>query len=191
MKAVIFIFLTLFTLTIHAQQQIRLGGNTESATVQQGIPNNTAVPFFRFQGLLNAPNPTVSMNELKDKIVILEFWATWCGPCIPAMAHLDAIQKKYPDQVQVIAISDESPERLERFIKNKPSSLWFLSDPDHSFQTYFPYHAVPHTVLINKKGTLVANTSPDEISENIIEQLLKEKTVKVKEKKMPMVHLTS
>ncbi len=183
MKAVIFIFLTLSAFTISAQQQIRLGGNTESTTIQQGIPNNSAVPFFRFQGLLNAPNPIVSMNELKDKIVILEFWATWCGPCIPAMAHLDAIQKKYPDQVQVIAISDESPERLERFIKNKPSSLWLLSDPDHSFQTYFPYHAVPHTVLIDKKGKLVANTSPDEISENIIEQLLKEETVKVKEKK--------
>jgi len=183
MKAVIFIFLTLFTLTIHAQQQIRLGGNTESTTVQQGIQNNSTVPFFRFQGLLNAPNPTVSMNELKDKIVILEFWATWCGPCIPAMAHLDAIQKKYPDQVQVIAISDESPERLERFIKNKPSTLWFLSDPDHSFQTYFPYHAIPHTVLIDKKGKLVANTSPGEITESIIERILKDETVKVKEKK--------
>ncbi len=183
MKAVIFIFLTFSAITIHAQQQIRLGGNTESAMIQQGIPNHGAVPFFRFQGLLNAPNPTVSMNDLKDKIVILEFWATWCGPCIPAMTHLDAIQKRYPNQVQVIAISDETPERLERFIKNKPSSLWFLSDPDHSFQTYFPYHAIPHTVLIDKSGKLVANTSPNEISESVIEQLLKGEMVKVKEKK--------
>jgi len=183
MKAVIFIFLTLSAFTIRAQQQIRLGGNTESTTIQQGIPNNSVVPLLKFKGLLNAPNPIVSLNDLKDKIVILEFWATWCGPCIPAMAHLDSIQKKYPTQVQVIAISDDSPERLERFIKNKASALWFLSDPEYSFQTYFPFKAIPHTVLIDKTGKLIANTSPNEISESIIEQLLKGETVKVQEKK--------
>lgn len=166
-----------------AQQQIRLGSSSEPDSIQQGIQNNQSVPFFRFKGLMNAQKPEASINELKGKIVILEFWATWCGPCIPAITHLDAIQKNYPDQVQVVAISDETPERIERFIKNKPNSLWFLSDPDHSMQTYFPYQAIPHSVIIDQTGKLVINTSPDQITKEVIDKLLQNKTVSIKEKK--------
>ncbi|HEY0042794.1 MAG TPA: TlpA disulfide reductase family protein, partial [Flavisolibacter sp.] len=49
---------------------------------------------------------------------VLDFWATWCVPCVKAFPKMAAIQKQYSKEVQVIAVSNESPDRISRFIKN-------------------------------------------------------------------------
>lgn len=182
MKKVLFSLLLLTTQYSIAQQVISLGGGP-SASVAPGLPNGSVVPSIAFPEVMNAKKSTIDLAELKGKAVILEFWATWCGPCLPAMTHLDELKKKFGDKLEVIAISDESAERIQRFIKNKPSSLSFVSDPDHRMQQYFPYHAIPHAVLIDKNGKLAAATSPDQVTASVVESLLDGATVKVVEKK--------
>lgn len=171
--------------SVIAQQVINVGGSGQgNVNIQnKGILNGQPVPDIQLGRLMNSDKQAVSLNEMKGKIVILEFWATWCGPCIPAMAHLDELKKKFPGQIEVIAISDETEERIQRFIKNKPSSIWFVSDPKHSMQQHFPFHTVPHSVVIDQNGKLVANTSPNEITENVIKTILNGQKIGVKEKK--------
>lgn len=164
-----------------AQQEIRLGPSSGGSS-KPGLAVGDKTVALKFIDLLNSPQPELSLNSLKGKVVILEFWATWCGPCIPAITHLDELKKKFPGQVEVIAISDEKPERIERFIKNKPSSLVFATDMERSLQEYFPHHSIPHSVVIDPDGNIAAITSPSEIDNRDIKALLDGKKISVKQK---------
>src|ERR1700761_7524456 len=79
--------------------------------------NGEAVPEINFQTVLNAPVKSAKLTELKGKVVLLEFWATWCGSCIVAMPHLKELQQQYGNKLQIIAINDETVKRTQQFLK--------------------------------------------------------------------------
>lgn len=145
------------------------------------LKNGDPVPDVQFN-LLNAPVQTTSLNQLKGKVVIIEFWATWCGGCIVAMPHLKELQAKYPDKVRIISVSHETPKRIRQFLKVRPSEVWFASDTALTVSNTFPHRLIPHTVLISPDGRLVANTSPEFVTEAVIESLLNKQPVSLKEK---------
>jgi hypothetical protein len=88
------------------------------------------------------------------------------------MPHLDELQTTFRDQLQVIAISEEKPDRLTRFIQNTDHQFLFAQDTGVLSQL-FPYRVIPHTVLINTTGEVVAITSPDNITAAVIEKVLR------------------
>ena len=56
----------------------------------------------------------------KDKVYVVEFWATWCGPCVASMPHIVETQKKYAEKgVQIVSISNEPKETVEEFLAPK------------------------------------------------------------------------
>ena len=65
------------------------------------VKNGEAVPDLNFKTILNAPVKTATLGNLKGKIVLIDFWATWCGSCLVAMPHLQQLQKKYPGKLQI------------------------------------------------------------------------------------------
>lgn len=146
------------------------------------IRNEQQVPDIHFGTLLNAPVREISLNELKGKVVILEFWATWCGPCLVAMPHLKEMQKKFGEKLQVITVTDERPERISKFLKSRPSNLWFAIDTARAVTKLFPHRMIPHTVVISAEGKLVAETTPDAITDQTIDSLLNGKEVHLPEK---------
>lgn len=140
------------------------------------------VPNLHFGPILNAPTKTATLNQFKDKLVLIEFWATWCGPCLEAMPHLNELQQRHAHQLQVITVTDETPERIGRFLTKRPSKLWFAIDSTRALTKTFPHHIIPHTILIDPDGRLIAQTNPGAITSKVIDSLWRQQPVHLPEK---------
>lgn len=78
------------------------------------------VPNLKFKELLNDPSSQSSLYDYTEDFVILDFWATWCGPCLSEFPKMSELQKLYPNKLKIIAVTDEGPERIKSFLKNRP-----------------------------------------------------------------------
>lgn len=139
----------------------------------QNLKVGDVLPDFTLDKLVNSSSTTFHSSSTKDKLLIIEFWGTWCAPCIPALIHLDSLQKYFPNELTVIAVSDDSPERLQKFLVKRPTSIPLASDPEGKMQAIFHYRIVPHTILVDRNQRIVAITTPDQISSTTINALLK------------------
>ena len=146
------------------------------------VKTGDVVPDIKFE-LLNAPVKSTALSKLKGKIVLIEFWATWCSPCVEAMSHLLQLQAKYPVELQVITVTDEKEARIRQFLTSRPSNLWFGIDTGALITGVFPHRVIPHTVVISAQGKLIANTTPESVTASVIDSLLQQKEVHLAEKK--------
>jgi uncharacterized protein (TIGR03435 family) len=143
-----------------------------SISVNAQVKIGHKVPDVEFARVLNTKEKQLSLAALQGKVVLLEFWATWCEPCIKDMKHLEELQETYGNRLQIITIATESEKRIEKFLQNKPSSLWFAIDTARKFADIFPYKIIPHSVLIDGRGIVRAITEPSQISEKVIGKML-------------------
>lgn len=146
------------------------------------VKKGEQVPSFKFQTILNAPVKKAEIAQIEGKLIWIEFWATWCGPCLSAMPHLQKLQAKYKEKLQVITVTDESDERIKQFLKVKPSNLWFAIDTANELSKIFPHRLIPHSALISPTGKLIAATFPENITDGVIDSLLEGKEVHMPEK---------
>jgi peroxiredoxin len=103
----------------------------------------------------------VSLSSLKGKVVLLDFWATWCGPCVTEMPAVKATWQKYQkDNFVIVGISlDNSKKAFDSFIK-KEGIDWFQyfdgAGWDNKIARLYNIHSIPHTVLIDHQGVIRA-----------------------------------
>ncbi len=135
------------------------------------------LPGFTLSELVNSTQLTFKPEEARGKILIIEFWGTWCAPCIPALMHLDSLQRKFPTDLQVIAVSDDSRERLEKFLTKKPVSIPLASDPAGKLARIFKSHIVPHSIVVNRNQQIIGSTTPDQLTEEAIRGLIEGKNM--------------
>lgn len=138
------------------------------------------VPNYIFTKTLNNNSKEIALNKLKGKIILLEFWATWCSPCISEMKKLEELQKHFKDEIEIIAVSNEKITRLEKYVNATQTQLKIVSDSLH--RAFFPYKIIPHSILIDKNGIVRAITNPENISKEIIQRLIKNDRIAMEEK---------
>jgi uncharacterized protein (TIGR03435 family) len=139
-----------------------------------------AAPAIKVEKSLQVPDGRViDLAALRDQVVVVEFWATWCSPCIPAIAHLNSIAEKFKDQpVAFLSITDEDdPKLIQEFLKKRPIKGWIGLDTDGSAFKSYGVVGRPNTFLIDKRGTIAAITDAEKVTASVIEDLLAGKSI--------------
>ena len=149
-------------------------------TMAQGLQARTGEQFpdIPIQNLINAPIKSVSLNKPQNKIYILNIWGTWCSPCLPEMDTLAKLQLANLSTIQVIGLSDDTPERLHTYLKKKPSKIWLASDTSGFFYDLFALAYVGQSIIINPKGKIVALVKSDSINQQMIDRLIKGEVIR-------------
>ena len=124
---------------------------------------------------------TVSLSEYKGKVLMLDFWATWCGPCVAELPNVQEAYKKYHDQgFEIVGISLDRAEdrsKLESFIHEKGMPWRQIYDGKYwksANAVRYGVQAIPFTLLIGKTGKIVAVGARGEALAPAIEAALKE-----------------
>jgi peroxiredoxin len=99
----------------------------------------------------------VTLSELHGKIVIVNFWATWCGPCRLEMPDLDRLYTYFqPQGLVVLSITDEQAFKVGSFLAPSNYHPQVLLDPDGKVHKMFHVEGIPKTFVFNREGKLVA-----------------------------------
>ena len=92
----------------------------------------------------------------ENKLVLVNFWATWCQPCRIEMPQLEKAYEEYREQgFEILAISSEDPDTIERFLEEHPYSFPILLDPGATVTATYGVEAIPTTVLIDAEGKII------------------------------------
>ena len=125
----------------------------------------TPAPALNTLKLLQAPlGARADWASLKGKVVVLEFWATWCSPCVASLPHLNQLVESLdPAKFQFISIDDEEQKDVERFLTKKKMSGWVGVDTSGSVFAGYGVKSRPTTVIVNGNGKVVAVTEIDSV----------------------------
>ena len=112
------------------------------------------------------------------KLFFVDFWATWCGPCITAKEHLGVLQKQFPTDFYILSLTEENPLTVERFLKNKPTNLAVAID--YKGETFKDYNVrvLPEGVLFNANGEVLWQGGAPDLKKEMVSKFLRQQTAK-------------
>ncbi len=138
------IICALLVLTLMALQCARGPSGEESPEVGRPAPN--------FQ-LADLSGRSVSLDQFRGKIVMLDFWATWCGPCRVTMPVLEKLQREYSKDLTLLAINLEEPrDQVRNYVAGRNISSTVLLDEDGKVGQAYGSDSIPMQVLIDQQG---------------------------------------
>ena len=121
---------------------------TEESNIQVGQP----APKFKLPDL---NGQEVSLDQYKGKIVMLDFWATWCTPCQMTMPVLENLEKEYKNSVVVLAVNLQEPRDLvSEYAKKEALKSRILLDEQGSVGSLYGTEEIPIQFLLDKNGTV-------------------------------------
>lgn len=142
----------------------------------------TKAPEIQLEAIYNkVDNKIPTLESLKGEIVVLDFWAIWCSPCVAAFPENNELYNKYKEQgLHFIAITDDPKEKLENFLKKVKVDFWIGRDEDKQDFNNYQIIARPQIYIINRDGIIVYQGST--VNEDMIKEVIATNSVTIPQK---------
>ncbi|TWI20346.1 TlpA family protein disulfide reductase [Sphingobacterium siyangense] len=118
---------------------------------------------------------TITLADYKGKLIILDFWATYCSPCIKNFPKLHTLQNEFGDRLKVLAVTKEDTDKITRFFKTgagKEHTNVHSVINDSVLSKYFPHKTVPHIVWVAPNGKVLNTSQAEDITKANIQAVL-------------------
>lgn len=149
-------------------------------TAVDALPAGDPAPEFALQDL---EGKEVSLADQKGQVVLVDFWATWCGPCVQELPHIQAIHQKYRDQgLIVLAVSTDIQKDIVQPFISKNKYTFPVLHADSEIQSNYGVSGIPTVYIIDRQGSIRFHhvgygPGGEKQLEKEVEQLLVEKTL--------------
>jgi thiol-disulfide isomerase/thioredoxin len=144
---------------------------TNSIKVGESLPESFWKTPFQ---MVNHPQKTFNLSEDKSKLILIDFWNTWCSACLMNLPKITALQKKFGDKIRILPVSNQDKPALEKFFASqngkKYNTLVSVYN-DSYFHQLFPHAGVPFIIRI-KDGKLLSTTDATQLTEETINEIL-------------------
>jgi cytochrome c biogenesis protein CcmG, thiol:disulfide interchange protein DsbE len=117
---------------------------------------------------------TGKMPDTRGKVVLVDFWATWCPPCRKGIPELNELQKKFKDDLVVIGISDEPASKVRDFMKKTPMEYTVAIDQGKTMSTQVGVQGIPQVLIISTDGVVRWQGFPSSEEETLTAGVVKQ-----------------
>ncbi len=139
----------------------------------------------------NYPGDKISLDNFKGKLLLIDFWSTWCSSCIEGFSKMHELQKTFDSQIQIILVNTQKSDTQKKvnalFERRQQRTGTAITLPyvlqDSVLFSFFPHQFIPHYAWINGSGKIVAITSAEEVTEKNIRSVLNEENITLRTKK--------
>ena len=144
------VFPTKYTESVEGKELIR----TFEEAIKPSLKLNETAPAFTITAM---DGKKISLNDFKGKYILLDFWATWCAPCVAEIPFVKQIRKKYSrDRLEIIGISEDLDlKKLNAFVKKEEMKWSNFYDRHKEIAQLYGINAYPALILISKEGKII------------------------------------
>jgi len=106
--------------------------------------------------LKTSDNKIIDFSDFKGEVIFVNFWATWCPPCVAEMPSIENLYKDYGDKIKFVIVANDERQKVEDFIKNKNFTMPIYYGFSKELAE-FSSNSIPISFLINKDGEIVSS----------------------------------
>jgi peroxiredoxin len=122
--------------------------------------------------LTDLSGKTWTLKDLRGKVVLLNFWATWCPPCRKEMPDLETLYRRFgPQGLVILGISEEEAAKVQPFVDKQKVTYPVLLDPGRKVNELFQIDGIPKTFIYNREGKIVAQSIDMRTQKQFLEML--------------------
>ncbi|MBU8883848.1 TlpA family protein disulfide reductase [Kaistella sp. DKR-2] len=161
----------ILSLTLTATLFLQIPAQLKALKIGDAIPEEVWKTPLQ---VVNSGEKTITLAKDRDKLILLDFWATWCSACLLNFPGMEALEEKFSDRIKIMPVTEQTDSVLEKFFTTKNGQRFSHVASvinDKMLKSYFPHKGIPFIVWI-KDGKLINTTDAEQVTAENISKIL-------------------